>query len=214
VLLAPLLTLIALAIRLETPGPVLFRQRRHGLGLKVFEIVKFRTLQADCSDPGGLRPPIRDGLESSPTRVGRFLRRTRLDEAPQLFNVVLGTMALVGPRPHPIGFLDTFGGIVTGYAERHAVLPGITGWAQIHGCIGDIRCRQDIERRVAYDLDYVRRADWRMDLAILLRTPLAVIRGSKGHSPSRNPAATRRSGARAGSRLGREVRLAVGEADR
>jgi lipopolysaccharide/colanic/teichoic acid biosynthesis glycosyltransferase len=149
---------IALAIKLDSKGPVLFRQPRHGFNNRVMTLVKFRTMQAH---------PERV------TRVGRFLRSTSLDELPQLFHVLRGDMSLVGPRPHEIDKTTgerPYHHIVADYAHRHRVRPGITGWAQVNGCRGAIKTPASLRRRHRLDLDYIAHASLWLDMQILART--------------------------------------------
>ena len=172
----PLLAVLALLIRLESPGPVLFRQRRIGLGGRPFTIYKFRTMRCDAP-PGDYR--VRDfrtfvftpaGHDPRLTRIGAVLRRTSFDEVPQLLNVLRGEMSLVGPRPEIPEIVAQY---PQAYRLRHAVLPGITGLAQING-------RSDLTyaQTVAYDLSYVRHRSDGLDLRILARTALPVLRGT------------------------------------
>jgi polysaccharide biosynthesis protein PslA len=169
--LAPLMALIALAIKLDSPGPVIFRQRRHGYLNEEIVVWKFRSMRADSQDLTASRQVSAD--DDRVTRVGRFIRRTSLDELPQLFNVVRGEMSLVGPRPHAIGMLS--GGaeaskLVETYAHRHRIKPGLTGWAAINGSRGPVDTPEAVRRRVALDLEYVERQSFWLDLAIILRT--------------------------------------------
>jgi exopolysaccharide biosynthesis polyprenyl glycosylphosphotransferase len=171
--LAPLLLLIALAIRLESPGSVLFRQWRFGLGNRPIQVLKFRTMRLDGCDPSGARRTLQ--RDPRVTAVGRVLRRTSLDELPQLLNVLRGDMSLVGPRPHPlhmrVGDAYYFDA-VEGYATRHLVPPGITGWAQINGSRGEVDTLAKARRRLELDLWYIRHWSLALDLWILLRTAL------------------------------------------
>jgi exopolysaccharide biosynthesis polyprenyl glycosylphosphotransferase len=167
-LLAPLLLLVAVLIRLDSPGPVLYRQRRHGRNLEEFRIVKFRTMHVGPEGEGEL-------LQARPrdprvTRVGRWLRRASIDELPQLLNVLEGSMSLVGPRPHPVCFVDRYGPRLAGYTLRHAIKPGMTGLAQVHGCRGETRTLEEMAQRVRYDLHYIETWSLRRDLLILMRT--------------------------------------------
>ncbi|RVU34090.1 undecaprenyl-phosphate glucose phosphotransferase [Hwanghaeella grinnelliae] len=167
VLFAPILAAVALAIRLESPGPVIFRQKRYGYNNEVFHIYKFRsmyhgevpvkTVQATKDDP-------------RITRVGRFIRRTSLDELPQLFNVLFGDMSLVGPRPHAVDHNEEYGAIIKGYFGRHRVKPGITGWAQVNGLRGETDTLEKMEARVRYDTYYAENWSLLFDLQILART--------------------------------------------
>lgn len=169
--------LVALAIRLDSPGPVLFRQRRTGLGNRDFTLLKFRTMKhAACNHLGGAQARRDDPRL---TRLGAFLRRSSLDELPQLFNVLRGDMALVGPRPHAPetragGRL--FADVMPGYADRHVVKPGITGLAQIRGLRGETRTEEALIRRVEADFEYISRRSLGLDLLILLRTAWCVLR--------------------------------------
>ena len=168
VMLLPLFALIALLIRLDSPGPVLFRQKRHGFNNNVIDVLKFRTMRHDPSAEAGIVQARRN--DPRVTRVGAFLRRTSLDELPQLFNVLRGEMSLVGPRPHAIVHNVEFAGMVHEYFGRHRVKPGITGWAQVHGLRGEIDNPEKIRMRVQYDLYYIDNWSLLLDLSILART--------------------------------------------
>jgi len=175
VLLSPLFLLIALAIRLDSPGPVFYRQLRRGLGGRPFEMLKFRSMYADrCDAPDA---PICQATRDDPrvTRVGRWLRRTSLDELPQLWNVLRGEMSLVGPRPHPVRMDEEYRGIVERYMARYRLKPGITGWAQVHGYRGETRDIEAMRARIAYDVDYARSWSLALDLWILFLTPWIVL---------------------------------------
>jgi Undecaprenyl-phosphate glucose phosphotransferase len=175
VLLSPLFAVIALAIRLDSPGPVFYRQLRRGLGGRPFEMLKFRSMYADrCDAPDA---PIRQARRDDPrfTRVGRFLRRTSLDELPQLWNVLRGEMSLVGPRPHAVRMDEEYRGIVERYMARYRLKPGITGWAQVHGYRGETRDIEAMRARIAYDVDYARSWSLALDLWILFLTPWIVL---------------------------------------
>src|SRR5262249_32755035 len=147
----PAMALIALAIKLDSNGPVLFRQRRHGSNHKIIEVFKFRTMTV-MEDGGQVIQASKN--DRRVTRVGRVLRKPSLDELPQLFNVLMGDMSLVGPRPHALTHNDYYSQLLENYACRHRVKPGITGWAQIHGFRGEITAPELMERRVQYDLEY------------------------------------------------------------
>lgn len=177
VLLTLPMALIALAIRIEGPGPVLFRQRREGLHGRMFVILKFRTMRHDLADPSAAMQTARG--DARVTAAGRLLRRTSLDELPQLINVLRGDMALVGPRPHAPGMRAD--GLapehaVPRYAARHGVRPGLTGLAQVRGQRGAAETRALLAARVASDLEYIETWSLLGDLRILLRTALAVLR--------------------------------------
>jgi Undecaprenyl-phosphate glucose phosphotransferase len=177
VALAPVLALTALAIRADTPGPVLFRQPRHGYNHRPIEVWKFRSMHAADCDPAARRLVTRG--DPRVTRVGRFIRRWSIDELPQLFNVLTGQLSLVGPRPHALEAVssrqESFEAIVEGYAARHKVRPGVTGWAQIHGLRGEIDDPAALRARVEHDLYYIENWSLRLDLHILAVTPFRLL---------------------------------------
>ena len=173
VLLAPLLGLIALLIRLDSGGPVLFRQQRLGLNGKPFRILKFRTMYV-LEDGDVIRQAC--PRDNRVTRVGGALRVSSLDELPQFVNVLMGDMSLVGPRPHAIAHDRLFGALIANYALRRSVKPGITGWAQIHGLRGATPTLELMRRRVDYDIWYAHHRNVLLDLEILARTPVEVLR--------------------------------------
>jgi polysaccharide biosynthesis protein PslA len=167
---------IAMAIRLESKGPALFRQPRVGRGNRIFQILKFRSMRSEAGDGAGSRSTTRD--DDRVTRLGRFLRRTSLDELPQLLNVVLGDMSLVGPRPHALSSRAEealFWEIEGRYWERHSIKPGITGLAQVRGFRGATHKRADLTNRVASDLEYVIGWNLLRDISILLRTLRVIV---------------------------------------
>jgi Undecaprenyl-phosphate glucose phosphotransferase len=170
-LIAPLMALIALAIKLDSPGPVFFRQRRYGFNNQLIEVFKFRTMHHHASDPNAAQLTRRN--DPRVTRIGAFLRRTSLDELPQFFNVLRGEMSVVGPRPHALA--AKAGGLlyqdaVSDYAARHRVKPGITGWAQVNGWRGETEVVEQIERRVEHDLYYIDHWSLLFDLKIIVLT--------------------------------------------
>jgi Undecaprenyl-phosphate glucose phosphotransferase len=171
VLATPVMLATALAVRLDSPGPVLFRQRRHGFNNEEILVWKFRSMRSDATDAAGARQ-VSAG-DPRVTRVGRFIRKTSLDELPQLINVLQGRMSLVGPRPHPVG-MKTAGQdsarLVAEYAWRHRIKPGITGWAQINGSRGPVDTAEQVRRRVELDVDYIERQSFAFDLFILVMT--------------------------------------------
>jgi Undecaprenyl-phosphate glucose phosphotransferase len=170
-MLAPAMAIIALLIRLDSPGPVFFVQERFGLSNRPVRVLKFRTMYVDKGDPSGAQRTLRD--DPRVTRIGRVLRSLSLDELPQLINVLRGDMSLVGPRPHAIAMKagDRFYyDAVKEYLHRHRVKPGITGWAQIHGLRGEIDTIEKARLRVVYDLEYIDRWSIWLDLKILLKT--------------------------------------------
>jgi Undecaprenyl-phosphate glucose phosphotransferase len=175
-LFAPLLALVALAIKIDSPGPVFFRQKRYGFNNDLFQCWKFRTMRQDRTDVNA-EVLTRRG-DDRVTRVGRFLRKTSLDELPQLVNVLKGDMSLVGPRPHATSAKAAgrlYEEAVDAYAARHRVKPGITGWAQVNGWRGETDTLEKIERRVECDLFYIENWSLGLDLKILLRTALVVL---------------------------------------
>ena len=176
--LLPLLLITAIAIKLDSHGPVLFRQRRCGFNGREFYILKFRTMsvledgQSVCQATRGDRRI---------TRVGKWLRRTSIDELPQLWNVLSGSMSLVGPRPHALAHDNEFDKTVRHYAVRHHVKPGLTGWAQVNGCRGPTPTVADIQRRVDFDLWYIDNWNFRLDCLIIVRTMIEVLRGRNAY---------------------------------
>ena len=169
----PFLLLIALAIRLDTPGPVLFRQPRLGFNNTMFDVFKFRTMHHHMADLTANRQTTRG--DPRITRVGRILRKLSIDELPQLLNVLRGDMSLVGPRPHAPNTKagdQLFHDAVADYALRHRVKPGITGWAQVNGWRGETRTLEQIEQRVAHDLYYIDNWSLRLDIKIIMLTAL------------------------------------------
>ncbi len=177
VLLSPVLAITAVAIRLESKGPILFRQLRHGYNHRPVIVWKFRSnYSAEC-DPSARRVVTRH--DPRVTRVGRVIRRWSIDELPQLFNVLKGDLSLVGPRPHALAALssrqEAFEAIVENYAARHKVRPGITGWAQIHGWRGEVDDPELLRRRVEHDLYYIENWSIWLDLYVLLITPIRLL---------------------------------------
>ncbi|WEK49124.1 MAG: undecaprenyl-phosphate glucose phosphotransferase [Candidatus Kaistia colombiensis] len=176
VLLSPVMLLTAIAIRLDSPGPVLFRQKRYGFNNEVIDVFKFRSMYHHMSDPTA-KVVVTKG-DARVTRVGRFIRRTSLDELPQLVNVLRGELSLVGPRPHAVNAHTEnrlWDEVVDGYFARHKVKPGVTGWAQINGWRGEVDTPEKIRRRVEFDLQYIERWSVPFDLYILMMTPFSLI---------------------------------------
>lgn len=176
--LLPLLATVAFAIKLDSSGPVLFRQKRCGFNGRSFGIYKFRTMLVMEDGPTVVQARTDD---CRVTRIGKWLRRTSIDELPQLLNVLDGSMSLIGPRPHALAHDGQFDKVVWNYAFRRRVKPGLTGWAQIHGCRGPTPTAALIERRVKYDLWYIDNWSLRLDFAILLQTPIEVLRGRNAY---------------------------------
>lgn len=171
VLGAPLMLAVAAAIKLDSPGPVFFRQRRHGFNNEEILVWKFRSMRQEASDYAAVRQVSAD--DDRVTRVGRFIRKTSLDELPQLFNVLAGEMSLVGPRPHAVGMKTgqtESARLVAEYAHRHRQKPGMTGWAAIHGSRGPVDTPELVRRRVALDIEYIERQSFWLDLYIMAMT--------------------------------------------
>jgi putative colanic acid biosysnthesis UDP-glucose lipid carrier transferase len=172
VLILPLLLTIAIGVKLSSPGPVLFRQRRYGLDGQEIQVYKFRSMRV-TEDGGVIRQATRD--DERVTRFGAFLRRYSLDELPQFVNVLQGRMSVVGPRPHAVAHNETYRRLIKGYMIRHKVRPGITGWAQVNGFRGETRTLDRMESRIAYDLAYLRHWSLQLDLWIVLKTVFTVL---------------------------------------
>lgn len=170
-ILLPLFLALALAIKLDTPGPVFFRQRRHGFNHNVFVVWKFRTMTVQEDGSTVVQAKRED---ERVTRVGRWLRRLSIDELPQLFNVLSGEMSLVGPRPHAIAHNEYYSSLLRTYASRHKVKPGITGWAQVNGLRGETDTPEKMAKRVEYDLQYIENWSLWFDIKILLLTPFSL----------------------------------------
>lgn len=167
ILISPILLLIALAIKLTTPGSVIFKQRRYGLDGREITVYKFRTMSVS-EDGGNIRQATRD--DERITRVGAILRRYSLDELPQFFNVLQGRMSVVGPRPHAVVHNEEYRRLIKGYMIRHKVNPGVTGLAQVRGFRGETATVDDMRRRVEVDLEYLRNWSLKLDIQIILRT--------------------------------------------
>lgn len=178
-LLTPLLLLIAFVIKLDSPGPTIFQQERHGFNNNRFLVFKFRTM---CHVPNP-DPNVPQARRNDPrvTRFGAFLRRTSLDELPQLFNVLRGDMSLVGPRPHATAHNDKYALLIDGYLARHRVKPGITGWAQVNGWRGETETLEKMQRRLEHDLFYIANWSLLLDLKILLLTVPVIVRGTNAY---------------------------------
>ncbi len=172
----PVLIVIAVGIKASSPGPVLFRQRRYGLDGREIHVLKFRTMRV-IEDGTHIRQATRN--DARITRFGAFLRRYSLDEIPQLWNILQGSMSLVGPRPHAVAHNEQYRKLIRGYMLRHKVLPGLTGLAQINGCRGETVRLEDMEARVKFDLDYVRRWSLLLDFKIIMLTLGRIVRDSK-----------------------------------
>ena len=178
VVLAPLLLLVAALVKLTSPGPVFFRQRRYGLDGEEIRVYKFRTMTV-TEDGDQIRQATRDDARVTP--FGRLLRRYSLDELPQLINVMDGSMSLVGPRPHAVAHNEMYRKLIKGYMIRHKVLPGITGLAQVSGCRGETTRLEDMQARVQYDLEYLRHWTPLLDVKIMFKTVLLLLNDSKAY---------------------------------
>lgn len=177
-LLSPLMLCIALGVKLTSPGPAIFKQRRYGLGGEEIIVYKFRSM-AVCDDGDHIVQAKKGDLRV--TKFGGFLRRTSLDELPQFINVLQGRMSIVGPRPHAVAHNELYRKQIKGYMLRHKVRPGITGWAQVNGSRGETDTLDKMKARIDYDLDYLRRWSLMLDLGIILRTVLVVLKRDNAH---------------------------------
>jgi lipopolysaccharide/colanic/teichoic acid biosynthesis glycosyltransferase len=176
VLLSPVMLATAIAVKLDSKGPIFFRQRRYGFNNELIEVFKFRSMYTDKTDATAATLVTKG--DPRVTRVGRFIRKTSIDELPQLINVVFkGNLSLVGPRPHAVNAKAgnrLYDEVVDGYFARHKVKPGITGWAQINGWRGETDTREKIEKRVEHDLHYIENWSVFFDLYIVIMTPFAL----------------------------------------
>jgi putative colanic acid biosynthesis UDP-glucose lipid carrier transferase len=177
-LFLPLLLLIAVMVKASSPGPIIFKQRRYGLDGREIAVYKFRTMSV-VEDGAEIRQASK--TDNRITRIGGILRRTSMDELPQLINVLQGRMSLVGPRPHAVAHNEEYRKLIKGYMVRHKVLPGITGLAQVNGCRGETAQLEQMEARVNYDLDYLRRWTPMLDIKIILLTAVKIFRDDKAY---------------------------------
>jgi putative colanic acid biosysnthesis UDP-glucose lipid carrier transferase len=175
---APIMVVVAIAVKLSSPGPILFRQRRHGLDGKEIVVYKFRTMKVM---PDGTKVEQAQRNDPRVTRLGRFLRSSSLDELPQLVNVLQGRMSMIGPRPHAVVHNDHYRQLIAGYARRHKIKPGLSGWAQVHGCRGETKTVDDMRARVEHDLYYLRNWSLGLDLRIAVKTLLVLLRDPKAY---------------------------------
>ena len=176
IILSPLMLITAVAIKLDSPGPVFFRQRRHGFNGREFVILKFRTM--NVSQDGPYVPQAIKGDERL-TKLGAILRRYSVDELPQFINVLSGEMSIVGPRPHALAHNGEFGELIAQYAFRHHVKPGITGWAQVNGCRGPTPSLEPMRKRIEYDIWYIANWNFWLDVRILMKTIFELARPSQ-----------------------------------
>ena len=182
ILLAPVMAIVAIAVKLDSRGPVLFRQKRYGFNNELIEIYKFRSMYSDLCDAAADKLVTK--ADPRVTRIGSIIRRTSLDELPQLFNVLLGSLSLVGPRPHAVQAKaadQLYGEVVDDYFARHKVKPGITGWAQINGWRGETDTAEKIKKRVEHDLYYIENWSVFFDLYILLKTPASLLKSDHAY---------------------------------
>jgi putative colanic acid biosynthesis UDP-glucose lipid carrier transferase len=179
VLLFPVLSIIALAIKIDSRGPVIFRQERYGFNNNRIMVLKFRTMHHDPNPD----PTVIQARRNDPrvTRVGAVLRRTSLDELPQLLNVLRGDMSLIGPRPHAAAHNQKYARLINGYLARHRMKPGITGWAQVNGLRGETETTDQMKRRLQYDLFYIANWSLLLDIKVLLMTIPVVVRGTNAY---------------------------------
>jgi putative colanic acid biosynthesis UDP-glucose lipid carrier transferase len=178
VLLTPLMLMIALAVRITSPGPIIFRQRRYGLYGEEIKVYKFRSMKV-AEDGDTVVQARKDDQRVTP--IGAFLRRTSLDELPQFVNVLQGRMSIVGPRPHAVAHNEQYRKLIKGYMLRHKVKPGITGWAQVNGLRGETATLDRMEARIQHDLDYLRNWSVWLDLWIILKTVKVVLARENAH---------------------------------
>jgi len=178
VALLPIFIIAALAIKLDSPGPVLFMQTRHGFNGNRFKILKFRSMTV-LEDGATIQQAVRG--DNRVTRIGAWLRKTSIDEIPQFFNVLKGDMSVVGPRPHPLALDNYYVDLISKYAFRHHVKPGITGWAQVHGYRGETRTVRSMKERLDHDIWYVDNWSLLLDVQIILRTAVEVVRGRNAY---------------------------------
>jgi putative colanic acid biosysnthesis UDP-glucose lipid carrier transferase len=178
ILVAPVMLLVAIGVRLSSPGPIIFRQQRMGLDCSIIEVYKFRSMRDEQKVA-----PFRQATKGDPriTPFGSFIRRTSLDELPQFMNVLQGSMSIVGPRPHVVSLNDQYRSIVKAYMARHKVKPGVTGWAQVNGQRGETDTVEKMARRVEYDLEYLRNWSIGLDLLIIFRTAVMMFFDRKAY---------------------------------
>lgn len=178
ILIAPILAAIALAIKLSSPGPVIFKQLRYGLDGEEILVYKFRSMFV-TENGGEIQQAKKNDARITP--LGAFLRRTSLDELPQFVNVLQGRMSIVGPRPHAVAHNELYRKLIKGYMVRHKVKPGITGWAQVNGFRGETETLEKMQSRIDYDLDYLRNWTLRMDIHIIFKTVRLVIKDNQAY---------------------------------
>jgi len=178
IILSPLLLFVSILIKLDSKGPVIYKQARYGYGGGNFNIWKFRTMTTMDSTEEFKQATKND---SRITTVGKFLRKTSIDELPQLFNVITGEMSIVGPRPQPVNLNELYREKISYFMKRHNVKPGITGLAQINGCRGETSTDGSMEKRVEYDLKYIKNWSLFRDIQIILKTAISLIRNNDAY---------------------------------
>ena len=182
IVLSPVMIATAIAVKLDSKGPVFFKQKRHGFNNELIEVYKFRSMRTDMADAAATKLVTKD--DPRVTRVGKFIRKTSIDELPQLFNVLRGELSIVGPRPHALqAKADNllYYEAVDGYFARHKVKPGITGWAQIHGWRGETDTVEKILQRVQHDLYYIEKWSILLDVYILFMTPIRLLNSENAY---------------------------------
>lgn len=177
-LLSPIMLCIAIAVKASSAGPILFRQRRYGLHGQEITVYKFRSMLVQEDGPVVKQATRGD---SRITKVGAFLRKTSLDELPQFINVLQGRMSIVGPRPHAVAHNEMYRKLIDGYMLRHKVKPGITGWAQVNGCRGETETLEKMQKRIDYDLDYLKNWSLQLDIQIILQTFFVFLRDQNAY---------------------------------
>ncbi len=178
ILIAPLLVILAIAIKLTSPGPVIFKQRRYGLDGEDILVYKFRSMTV-CEDGTQIQQAQKNDQRVTP--LGAFMRKTSLDELPQFVNVLQGRMSIVGPRPHAIAHNELYRKVIKGYMVRHKVQPGITGWAQVCGYRGETETVEKMQARIDHDLEYLRNWSLRLDLYIIFKTVWVILKGQNAY---------------------------------
>ena len=177
-LILPVLAIIAIAVKMGSPGPIIFKQRRYGLDGEEILVYKFRSMTV-TEDGASIQQAQKNDNRITP--LGAFLRRSSLDELPQFVNVLQGRMSIVGPRPHAVAHNELYRKLIKGYMVRHKVKPGITGWAQVNGYRGETETLEKMQGRIDYDLDYLRNWSLQLDLQIILKTVRLVLKDQKAY---------------------------------
>jgi putative colanic acid biosynthesis UDP-glucose lipid carrier transferase len=177
-LVFPLLIILAIGVKLSSPGPILFRQRRYGLDGQEIMVYKFRSMNVVEDGPSIVQAKAND---KRVTPFGKFIRKTSLDELPQFINVLQGRMSVVGPRPHAISHNELYRKLIKGYMVRHKVKPGITGWAQVNGYRGETETVESMQKRIDFDIEYLKKWSLGLDIKIILKTVFLVFKDAKAY---------------------------------